>query len=266
LNLRLSSGIGVIAGGLARLRALPLVVFSLLAGAALAQSPSVPVPSLPLPTDFAPAPLALPGSSQAAQKQVSAMLRRFSAVQSADCFLLPQSPSGLLLKVILKPRAGRRIDPSTLATMVEVMKGSVPGVDPRRITVVDTEGALLYQDGQSLVAQVPPRGLLRRYVPLLALALVLALGLAAFVRLRDSRPRPRGLSSVSAQQLTEALAGERPEIIALALSRLPQGTARTVRRRLKRGGGEVPATAPPVAARVAETVVQVLERGVLGRS
>jgi hypothetical protein len=236
---------------------------------ALAQAPAVPgSPALPLPAALAPAPFALPGSTQALEKQLSNLLRKLAPVQSADVLIAEQPAGGARLRVIVKSRAGKPLTPEIVGTMAEMLGGVVPGIAPDQVLITDSSGRLLYHSGR-VVAPPAVEPLARRPWSWLVLALIAMLAVAWSVsrgagrRLRGgaapSREEKTWLERADARAMAESLARERPEMAALVLSRMPEGSARRVRRLLKRRGVELPLATTPAEPQVVQAVMRSIE-------
>lgn len=237
--------------------------------AALAQAPAPSVtrvsPSLPLPTTFAPAPFALPGSTQALEKRLANLLRKLESVQSAEVLIVNQEAQGPTLRVLVKERAGQRLTPPIIATMAEMLNGAVPGIASDHLLIADNAGRVLYDRGQAVTLPpvAPSAGapwLWLALAVLAALAVAWSTARGPLQRRRDGTTSARAeapwLASADPRVLAETLARERPEVAALVLSELPEGRARRLRRLLKQRG-----MVPPVAMAAVETqVVQVVKR------
>jgi len=229
---------------------------------------------LPLPTAFAPAPFALPGSTQALEKQLGNLLRKLEAVQSAEVLIIGADTPGPLLRVLLKPRAGQPLTPELITTVSELLSGAAPGIAREQIIIADNTGRLLYDRGQVMTA--PPAEPLAR-APWLWLALAALAALAvAWSTARGPLWRRRGgaapppdenawLQRADPRSLAEALARERPEIAALVLSRMPESSARRLRRLLSQQGKAPPVTAPPADPQVVQVVMRSIESAVQTR-
>ena len=217
--------------------------------AAMAQAPAPSSPAaLPSLSELAPAPFALPGSTQSLQKQIVNLLRKLEPVQSAEVLITAQEPEGSTLRVIVKTRANRRLSPEIITTMSEMLTGVVPGIAPDHVTIADSTGRLLYDRGQ--VTTPPPAQPLAAYPwawLLLAAVAAMAVAWTTTRGLRGRTNAPAGaerlwLERVDQRVVAQILARERPEVAALVLSRMPEPGERRLRRLLKREG-----MVPPVA-------------------
>lgn len=223
-----------------------------------------PNPSLPLPGAFAPAPFALPGSRQAAQKQLCSLIRRLEPVQNAD-LLVTGDGSTFSCKLLLTCRPGRRMTPATLESIIQLCSGSLTDLTLKQLSILDTQGNVLYRDGSvQSDAFPPPVG--PHPLPWLLAASALAV-IGTFLALqgrRVSRTRSDGFwDSLTRHQeadLLSLLLGERPEMAGLLLANLPPALAGRLYRKLRRHQISVVAPMVPADAQVVETVKASLQQ------
>lgn len=242
--------------------------------AAFPQSQAPPVttapPALPLPAAFVPAPFALPGSTQALEKQLANLLRKLEPVQAAEVLIAGDEAQGVTVRVILKARAGGRLTPEIIGTMSQMLSGAAPGITPSRLIIADNAGRLLYDRGQPVV-QSPAEPLAHTawlWLAFAALAALAAAWLTVQAPLRRQRAPTRSLPAEGAwweqadpRLMTEILARERPEVAALVLSGMPGGRERRLRRLLRRRGMEPPVLESAVDPKVVQVVLRTLESG-----
>ena len=248
--------------------ALVLVAFTVALAQAPAPSSTAASPALPLPAAFAPAPFALPGSTQALEKQLANLLRKLEPVQSAEVLISGEAAGGPTLRVIVKGRAGKRLTPELITTMSELLSGVAPGIAPDHIIIGDSSGRLLYDRGQA-VTLPPAQPLAGHPWSWLALAALAALAVAwstargqlqrRRVGAASSRAEDAWLERADQRVLAETLARERPEVAALVLSRMPEGSARRLRRLLQQRGMVPPVAVAPAGPQVVQVVMRSIE-------
>lgn len=272
---RLIIAVGFAQAGLSvnRIACLVLVALATATGWAQLPTPSVPasaspVRSLPLPTTFAPAPFALPGSRQAAEKQLCSLVRRLQPVLTADLLVSGDEPA-LDCKVLLSCRPGHQMTPEALQGIALLCTNSLPGLSSQRLSILDTQGRLLYSDGQVQTTSLPPPGRANP-LPWLLVAAALAV-VGAFLAVQGRRAVAptaagawAGLTRRNEPELLSLLAGERPEIIGLLLENLPAPVAKRLRRQLQRNQITFATPAMAVDAQVLETVKRSLQRRLAG--
>ncbi|MEI6501695.1 MAG: hypothetical protein WCP21_11810 [Armatimonadota bacterium] len=225
---------------------------------------------MPLPAAFVPAPFALPGSTQALEKQLANLLRKLEPVQAAEVLIAGDEAQGVTVRVILKARAGGRLTPEIIGTMSQMLSGAAPGITPSRLIIADNAGRLLYDRGQPVV-QSPAEPLAHTawlWLAFAALAALAAAWLTVQAPLRRQRAPTRSLPAEGAwweqadpRLMTEILARERPEVAALVLSGMPGGRERRLRRLLRRRGMEPPVLESAVDPKVVQVVLRTLESG-----
>ena len=244
-----------------------LFVSPLAAQSTASAGSAVPATGLPSPTLFAPAPFALPGSSQAAQKQLCAMLRRLDVIAAAEALITGGADSTgaaaapLGLKLVLKARPGHSFTPELVTTVACLAEDAVAGLSPNALLVTDAAGTVLYAQGHVQVAATPAP-----WTPAPWLWLVGAVVLAAVAALLTNlRSRRHGtaewwerLSRRQQNALLQVLADERPEIVAVVLGRLEAPLGSRLHRQLARRQIEVSQTVRPVDSQVAQVVMQAV--------
>lgn len=245
-------------------------IATVMLAAAWAQSPlpqppaSQSHPMLPLPGAFAPAPFALPGSQQAAQKQLCSLIRRVEPVQTAD-LLMSGEGSNLSCKLLLTCRPGRRMTAATLQSIAHLCSGSLPGLTPERLSILDTDGRVLYRDGGVQAAALPPP-VGRSPLPWIVVACLLGLigGSMALQGRRASRARPDDfwgrLTRHQEADVLSLLLGERPETVGLLLANLPPCLADRLRKKLRRHQVAIVAPLVPADAKVVEALKLSLQQ------
>lgn len=204
-------------------------------------SPPV-APTLPSPVAFAPAPFALPGSAQAAQKQLCGLLRRLDAIASAEALITGSDDQPTGLKLLLKCRPGHHFTPELVTTVARLAGDAVPGLPREALLITDAAGSMLYAQGQVQIEALTPPGALAPWVWLLgavALACLAAVVVGTGARARNARRLTtsgwwKHLTARQRAGLLPALARERPEVIALVLAQLPMRTGLRLRRQLAR--------------------------------
>lgn len=216
--------------------------------------PSLPPPAaVPSPLDFAPSPFALPGSKPPLDKQVSNLLKHFDAIASGEVIVSGEPGSNLSVQIVIEPRAGARLDPPTLQSLVTLIASAAPGLQPRRLNIASSDGRMLVRDGA--VVDEPSRTTSSHdFVNATTLAIAaLALLLGGYWALRQRRPdNPEGLDSLVLQrhrQIAEWLRHERPELAGVVVWSVGARAARRLQRSLKAQGVPVtPAGSPDPAA------------------
>lgn len=182
-----------------------------------------------MPADFAPLPLTLSSDRASQQKRLAALLRGFEAVQSAEVLLNGEMPQGVAAQVLLKPRAGRELPPEMLESLARLLTEACPGLQSARLTIIESNGELLYAQGQVQTAALPVHR--QSPVPWLLGVLVLGVGIAVAVRQtwlkRSLAPADpfAFLNGLDARHLQGLLRDERPELAAV-LARQVQGPSR----------------------------------------
>ncbi|MHB8995946.1 MAG: hypothetical protein ACYC63_11940 [Armatimonadota bacterium] len=257
--------------GILRSSVLASFIASILLAAAWAQSPPVPQtpvsephPTLPLPGAFAPAPFALPGSQQAAQKQLCSLIRRIEPVQTAD-LVVTGDGADRSCKLLLTCHPGRRMTAVTLQSIAHLCSGSLPGLTPERLSILDTDGQVLYRDGSVQAAALPPP-VGRSPLPWILVACLLGLigGSMALQGRRASRARPDdfwgGLTRHQEADVLSLLLAERPETVGLLLANLPPPLADRLRKKLRRHRMVITAPLVPADAQVVETLKLSLQQ------
>ncbi|MEN6304840.1 MAG: hypothetical protein ABFD96_19070 [Armatimonadia bacterium] len=195
-------------------------------------------PAFAMPADFAPAPYALPSSRASQQKRLAGLLRGFEPVQSAEVLLTGEAAQELSAQVLIKPRAGRELSPEVLESLIRVLTEGCPGLQPARLTVVESNGKLLYAQGQMQTPDLPAR----RQTPIPWLLAALVVGVVAAVAARQPWKRhtaePAGpfdfLKGAGANSLERLLADERPEVVAVLARQLHGPLRRRVEAWLQR--------------------------------
>jgi len=127
---------------------------------------------------------------------------------------------------------------------------ALPGLPPQHITIVETTGRVLYAHGRAMPPKPPaspppqdasagPTGrslVLLACVGLVGAALAAALVLVGWRRIKGREPpAPAGpfgfVTDLTDDELTDLLAGERPEVVAAVVGQLAPRQARRVRER-----------------------------------
>jgi hypothetical protein len=189
-------------------------------------------------------------------------------VQNAD-LLVTDEGSDLSCKLLLTCRPGRRMTAATLESIVHLCSGSLPGLTPERLNILDTQGHVLYSEGSVQSDALPPP--VRPHpLPWLVVAGVLGLvgGFMALQGRRVSRARPHdfwdGLTSHQETDVLSLLLGERPETVGLLLANLPPPLANRLCKKLRRHQMAVVAPLVPADAQVVETLKLSLQQQLRG--
>lgn len=196
-----------------------------------------PVSALPAPADFAPAPFALPGSRQAAQKQLCNLLRRLDAIATAEALITGSAEQPAGLKLLLKNRPGRSFTAELITTVSRLAADAVPGLPPEALLITDAAGRVLYAQGQVLTPATAPSPPVPLWVWLLATLCLAAAAKAVFAVCSRRKATPDWWRMLDAREqagLAQALADERPEVIAVVLAQLPVRVGARLRRQLLR--------------------------------
>lgn len=219
-----------------------------------------------MPADFAPLPGLVPGTSAAQQKRLSSLLRAFEAVQSAEVLMAGQAPN-LAAQVVLKPRSGRTFTAETLTSLAAMIEQATPGLTRSRLTILQSDGTLLYSEGQCRIPEAAPARTLPP-VQWLLLALFTVAALVVVLTRRRTPEAPGGehfafLSQCDDQTLRAILARERPEVVGVLLQYGDGNTARRLRRLL--GQAAVPQPARPVETDTLALLETAVQRAYGGR-
>lgn len=195
--------------------------------------PELVAPSaLAMPVDFAPSPLAVPSVRANQQRRLAGLLRGFEAVQSAEVLLTGGPAQEVSAQVLLKRRAGRELPPEVLQSLVRVLTEACPGLQPARLTMVESTGKLLYAQGQVQTPSSPAHR--RSPIPWLlgALFVGLALALVSGQPWKRRSPGPDDpldfLKGADAGRLQKLLSGERPEVVAVLARQVQPRTRRRI--------------------------------------
>jgi len=221
---------------------------------------SAPAP----PFQFAPTPFAVPVANASLDRQLTALLRSFQAIQRSEVVLAGDAGRDLSAQIVVHVRAGAALDQTTLESLVQLVLNAVPGLKPERLNIASGDGRMLVAQGR-VVAQPPARTPWSMspvlIVVLAASVLVIALLLAPGLRGRRRPPDDGVDAMISGQEaaLARLLAHERPEVGGLVVSLAGVKSARRLERRLRALGVAVKRPVRPAEPRAARVVIAELQ-------
>lgn len=240
------------------------LVCSVATAGPVASSPRAPSSAPAPPFQFAPPPFAVPVANASLDRQLTALLRSFQAIQRSEVVLAGEAGRDLSAQIVIHVRSGAPLDQTTLDSLVQLVLNAVPGLRPERLNIASGDGRMLVAQGR-VVAQPPARapwGVSPLWIAVLVVAVVvIALLLAPGLRGRR-RPPDDGVDAMIGGQeaaLARLLAHERPEVGGLVVSLAGDRSARRLERRLRALGVVVKRPVRPAEPRAARVVVAELQ-------